>query len=1059
MKLAEISMAVERTVNVTLEEGSPPDVGTEVRLGPAGDGRYVLWDAEAAYTGVASSERDALTLKLALDGSHAHIYEIAAVDDVRVFLRVLVFASRIVWSAPRDIGVSDDVLTRLAGELRGGSASDVLKMLMDEFVLDRSQPSLLLDVGSDALDEDATAFRMVGPAHSAAVRLINDQFVITRLTRHGGRRPERLHLVEVEVSFTDISHAARVDEVARAEVGRLYQSNTAYFNVWRQYAELELEQAIATAEKIGWCRYHSFEVLPDGSYRFSLDEHPRSDHLLEQVLGDSLDLAASRVLPGEQTSTTATVHGQAEGDIENYTILVRPLTRPRESPPQVGVIYGSRAGETTKHRRREEALTAAEPIPLKAVRQLLEGLRPAAPGISRTRVEALSPAVVRAFGGRPTPAQLDALDVALNTPDVALIQGPPGTGKTRVIAALQARLAELAAGEPATHHRTLLTAEQHDAVTNAVAAAVDARLPPIKLGGRVGHGDDEHLAEWAFALRTKLEERHHAQDDSGLLAALFELQDRVTAYRLDATDIHATVELLEWMRFEAAELLSDDARREVASELSRLTDLARRQFSPQHLDELDRTARAIRTTHETFTDDGRETARRAFTLLRQLGLGEEAELETLRAALVALDPTPALLDRLRHVQAEVLDACVAGRESLRADARDTQVSKVLDRCEEDALRRIDQTFDAAARTVAAFRRSLRHEPSVVRRSILRHTSALAATCQQAGAEDIHQAQLSDQPFETVIIDEAARANPLDLRIPMMLATKRIVLVGDHRQLPVLLEPVVEAQLAERVPSEALEATLHQSFFERLFSTLQDGETRAARRTVTLDRQFRMHPLLGTFVNQQFYAPHGENVSNASEDAEAFAHPLRYDGPAIWLDVSRRAGREGGGRSKSRPVEAQRLVQELIAAVEATTQMTFGVITFYRRQREQIWRELARADRAVAQGDDFVFAPSWGEVFNEAGVPRVRIGTVDSFQGREFDAVFLSTVRSNDLPVRRPLDRSRRFGFLLLENRLCVAMSRQRQLLIVVGDASMFTDDVGRESVPALAAFHDLAVSL
>ena len=36
-------------------------------------------------------------------------------------------------------------------------------------------------------------------------------------------------------------------------------------------------------------------------------------------------------------------------------------------------------------------------------------------------------------------------------------------------------------------------------------------------------------------------------------------------------------------------------------------------------------------------------------------------------------------------------------------------------------------------------------------------------------------------FDTVVIDEAARANPLDLFVPMAMARRRIILVGDHRQ--------------------------------------------------------------------------------------------------------------------------------------------------------------------------------------------------------------------------------------------------------------------------------------
>ena len=91
------------------------------------------------------------------------------------------------------------------------------------------------------------------------------------------------------------------------------------------------------------------------------------------------------------------------------------------------------------------------------------------------------------------------------------------------------------------------------------------------------------------------------------------------------------------------------------------------------------------------------------------------------------------------------------------------------------------------------------------------------------------------------------------------------------------------------------------------------------------------------------------------------------------------------------------------------------------------------------------------LWTERGLPRVRVGTVDAFQGREFDVVFLATTRSR----RQPVIRGNPFGFLVLPNRLCVAMSRQRKLLVVVGDAEMFASEVAREAVPALVAFHQL----
>ena len=59
--------------------------------------------------------------------------------------------------------------------------------------------------------------------------------------------------------------------------------------------------------------------------------------------------------------------------------------------------------------------------------------------------------------------------------------------------------------------------------------------------------------------------------------------------------------------------------------------------------------------------------------------------------------------------------------------------------------------------------------------------------------------------------------------------------------------------------------------------------------------------------------------------------------------------------------------------------------------------------------------------------QIEIATVDSFQGRECDIVVYSTVRSN---------RDRRIGFLRDYRRINVALSRARDLLVIVGDNFM-----------------------
>ena len=102
---------------------------------------------------------------------------------------------------------------------------------------------------------------------------------------------------------------------------------------------------------------------------------------------------------------------------------------------------------------------------------------------------------------------------------------------------------------------------------------------------------------------------------------------------------------------------------------------------------------------------------------------------------------------------------------------------------------------------------------------------------------------------------------------------------------------------------------------------------------------------------------------------------------------------------------------------------------------------------------------------------LRVGSVDAFQGKEFDVVFLSCVRTWHAPRVNKVDQKKQptedntdshetrlnelFGFLRLPNRMNVAMSRQRQMLICVGDAQLATNEFAKEGIPALNALYQL----
>ena len=146
--------------------------------------------------------------------------------------------------------------------------------------------------------------------------------------------------------------------------------------------------------------------------------------------------------------------------------------------------------------------------------------------------------------------------------------------------------------------------------------------------------------------------------------------------------------------------------------------------------------------------------------------------------------------------------------------------------------------------------------------------------------------------------------------------------------------------------------------------------------------------------------------------------------------------KNSGSSRIRPAEARAICNKLREWIEYDCKnefdnkkrLSFGIISFYKAQAEQL-EQMLRKDMGSL-------------VDNYLNEFKLRIGTVDSFQGMEFDVVFLSLVRTGKTG----------FGFLRLYNRLNVSMSRQKKLLVAVGDAAFYDTDQAREQVPGLADF-------
>ncbi|GAA8042693.1 hypothetical protein HpMS86_12450 [Helicobacter pylori] len=84
----------------------------------------------------------------------------------------------------------------------------------------------------------------------------------------------------------------------------------------------------------------------------------------------------------------------------------------------------------------------------------------------------------------PQTIKKKAIEIALNTPDIAIIQGSPGTGKTTVINAICERLFEEYPKDKNIKGQILLCSQGHDATNNARECIKVGRLPTFKFGAK-----------------------------------------------------------------------------------------------------------------------------------------------------------------------------------------------------------------------------------------------------------------------------------------------------------------------------------------------------------------------------------------------------------------------------------------------------------------------------------------------------------------------------------------------------------------------------------------------
>ncbi len=244
-------------------------------------------------------------------------------------------------------------------------------------------------------------------------------------------------------------------------------------------------------------------------------------------------------------------------------------------------------------------------------------------------------------------------------------------------------------------------------------------------------------------------------------------------------------------------------------------------------------------------------------------------------------------------------------------------------------------------------------------------------------------------LDLLVIDEAGQYS-LPNAIASAVAAHRVLLLGDPQQLP----QVSQAAHPDGVETSVLSHVAH------------GAATMPADRGYFLDRTYRMHPALTRPVSVLQYegklgsapvtslrhldgirpgitpapVPHTGNTTSSPEEARE-VHRIAAD----------LIGRTWTGASNDQPHPPRPITQDDVIVVAA-----------YNAQVRLIRRTLA-----------------------EAGLPDIKVGTVDKFQGREEVAVIVSMATSSAEELPRGLE------FLLSPNRLNVAISRAQWAAFLV----------------------------
>lgn len=265
----------------------------------------------------------------------------------------------------------------------------------------------------------------------------------------------------------------------------------------------------------------------------------------------------------------------------------------------------------------------------------------------------------------------------------------------------------------------------------------------------------------------------------------------------------------------------------------------------------------------------------------------------------------------------------------------------------------------------------------IEKALALSANIVGMTCNRAAAYDFRD---RTEMFDIAIIDEVCKATLPEILSPLVISQKAILL-GDPMQLP----PVFCSEEQEIIRSIQ---NCNLNRFMYIDSLFGEGKT-----VSVLDTQYRMSNQIGRMISDLFYNGFLRNGRN--EDIDDGLTWVTYSPSNDW-PVSTE---ELSDKPKIYNEDECRIVADLVEQIinESNQDTTVAVIAPYRAQISFLRRACIDSDR-------------------------VKIDTVDGFQGKESDVVIFSVTRTKGS-----------YRFLADDRRVNVALSRARDRIFIVGN--------------------------